>query len=157
MKKIILTSFILLVFNYSFSQTVDKSNSFDNGAIISMNENAKEFNLCDIENLLLIKGIYVKDMDRSELVDPLAVADIVQVKHALMDDAIVSTGIAQVKYNVENGLINKGDFITLSSQPGIGAKAIKSGIIVGIAIEDANPKNSAGLIKARVMIQYIKL
>jgi hypothetical protein len=68
-------------------------------------------------------------------------------------DLIVKEGICYIKVNAENGKIMKGDLITSSSVPGIGMKATKSGMVVGIAIEDAT--NEIGLIKCRVLIQYI--
>jgi len=33
-------------------------------------------------------------------------------------------------------------------------KATQSGMIIGIALEDANPSN--GLVKIRILIQYVK-
>ena len=63
-------------------------------------------------------------------------------------------GIFQVKYNSENGAIKKGDLVTSSSEAGTAMKATKSGMIVGIALEDAT--SSSGLLKIRVLIQYVK-
>ena len=68
-------------------------------------------------------------------------------------DEIYTSGIAYVKYNSENGMIKKGDLITASSQSGFGMKATKSGMIVGVALEDAT--NDSGLIKIRISIQYV--
>lgn len=63
-------------------------------------------------------------------------------------------GILLVKYNFENGTIKKGDLITTSSEPGVGMKATKPGMVIGVALEDAPSPN--GLIKARILIQYVR-
>ena len=65
-----------------------------------------------------------------------------------------SYGTCEVKYNSENGQIKKGDVLTSSSTPGEAMKATKSGMIIGIALEDASSEK--GLIKIRVMVQYVK-
>jgi hypothetical protein len=48
-------------------------------------------------------------------------------------------GRVPVKVNGEGGAINPGDRITLSSVPGVGAKATTSGMTVGIALEPFDP------------------
>ena len=65
-----------------------------------------------------------------------------------------STGIFYIKCNSKNGIIKKGDLITSSDVPGVGMKATKSGMIVGIALENASA--GTGLVKARILIQYVK-
>lgn len=67
---------------------------------------------------------------------------------------LVSGGVTYVKCNSENGLVKKGDLITSSSEPGVGMKATESGIVLGLALEDAS--GSSGLVKIRIMIQYVK-
>jgi hypothetical protein len=67
---------------------------------------------------------------------------------------VTSVGVTYVKYNSENGTIKKADLITSSSESGVGMKATQSGIVLGIALEDASA--SSGLIKIRVLIQYVK-
>ena len=47
-------------------------------------------------------------------------------------------GQISVKVSNENGAIKRGDFITASSVPGVGMKAIKPGPVVGKALEDYN-------------------
>ncbi len=66
----------------------------------------------------------------------------------------VTQGFALVKYKSENGKILAGDPLTSSSAPGVAMKASKSGIILGIACEDA--KADEGLILIRVMVQYTR-
>ncbi len=67
---------------------------------------------------------------------------------------MVNSGYAQVLVSGANGAIKKGDFITTSSQAGVGMKATKSGIVAGIALEDFNPanKNETKLITITINI-----
>jgi hypothetical protein len=73
---------------------------------------------------------------------------------AKKSDVFLKEGITLIKINSENGAIHKGDMITSSSEAGVGMKATQSGMIIGIALEDANPSN--GLVKIRILIQYVK-
>jgi hypothetical protein len=68
-------------------------------------------------------------------------------------DLLQNDGIAQVRYNSENGVIKKGDFVTSSTTRGVAMKAASSGMVLGVAMEDADKKE--GLLKIRILIQYI--
>ncbi len=48
---------------------------------------------------------------------------------------VALTGRIPVKVNLENGVIKSGDYITASSIPGIGMKAVKAGRVIGMAME----------------------
>ncbi len=50
--------------------------------------------------------------------------------------ALALVGRVPLKVNLENGIIKAGEQITVSSQPGIGAKALKTGNIVATSLED---------------------
>ena len=65
-----------------------------------------------------------------------------------------SDGIAHVRYNLQNGPIQKGDYITISSEAGVGMKATESGFTVGVALESSDAIEKPGLIKVRVMVRY---
>lgn len=67
---------------------------------------------------------------------------------------VVSDGIAHVRYNLQNGPIQKGDYITISSEAGVGMKATESGFTVGVALENSDATEKPGLIKVRVMVRY---
>ena len=67
-------------------------------------------------------------------------------------DVLQTDGISLVRYNDENGSIKKGDFITASSKAGESMKATGDGIVLGAALEDANPSNK--FLKVRILIQY---
>lgn len=67
-------------------------------------------------------------------------------------DLIQTDGVALVKYNLENGPIKKGDFVTSSSSQGVAMKATSSGMVLGVALEDGNKKD--GFLKIRILIHY---
>lgn len=66
---------------------------------------------------------------------------------------ISTGGTVRVICNNSNGDIKKGDPITTSTIPGEGMKATQSGMIIGVALEDA--PLATGLIEVRVLIQYV--
>jgi hypothetical protein len=49
---------------------------------------------------------------------------------------IVTYGIADLKVSTRNGIIQKGDFLTSSSDEGIAMKATGAGMVIGRALED---------------------
>ncbi len=65
---------------------------------------------------------------------------------------VALVGRTPVMVNNQNGPIKAGDLITASDTPGIGTKAIKSGYVVGRALEDFN--GSSGTILVFVNAQY---
>lgn len=73
-------------------------------------------------------------------------------KEASDTKPVVSYGEALVNVSEKNGNIKRGDFITTSSTPGVGQKAIESGFILGKALEDL--EGTEGKIRVFVNIQY---
>jgi hypothetical protein len=71
---------------------------------------------------------------------------------SVVNQEYITDGIAYVKFNSENGIIHRGDLVTSSSSKGVAMKAMKPGMVLGIALEDA--KTADGLIQIRVMIHY---
>jgi hypothetical protein len=59
---------------------------------------------------------------------------------------IALAGRVPVKVNTENGPIQAGDFITSSSTPGVGMKAIKAGPVIGQAISSYNGSGVGSII-----------
>lgn len=55
---------------------------------------------------------------------------------------VVGMGKVSVRVSSSNGPIQKGDYITTSSKPGVGMKASKSGYIIGTALESFMQKNT---------------
>lgn len=68
--------------------------------------------------------------------------------------AIITEGIAHVRFNLQNGPIQKGDYITISNDPGVGMKATESGFTIGVALENSEATEKPGLIRVRVMVRY---
>jgi len=57
---------------------------------------------------------------------------------------VTNSGQAYVLVSDENGEIKKGDFITSSTQPGVAVKALKSGFVLGTALEDFHEADDDG-------------
>ena len=70
--------------------------------------------------------------------------------------AIVTENSAHVRYNLQNGIIAKGDYITISNEPGVGMKATEDGFMVGVALENSDAAEKPDLLKIRVMVRYEK-
>ncbi|MBX4190118.1 hypothetical protein KW791_02385, partial [Candidatus Parcubacteria bacterium] len=68
---------------------------------------------------------------------------------------IALAGRVPVKISYENGDIKKGDYITSSLQPGKGAKALRSGRVVGIALEDATELSGKQTVMVFLETGYI--
>lgn len=57
---------------------------------------------------------------------------------------VVFSGKVSVRVSTKNGVIQKGDYITTSDIPGVGVKAVRSGYIVGLSIDEyTNPDPTA--------------
>lgn len=69
---------------------------------------------------------------------------------------VVTSGMAYVLVSGENGSIQRGDWITSSSQTGVGMKATASGYVLGTALESLTADNaqSQGKIKVSLDIHY---
>ncbi len=59
---------------------------------------------------------------------------------------VALSGRVPVKVTTENGPIKKGDSLTSSSKPGIAMKAIKTGQIIGVALEDYAGKETGTIL-----------
>lgn len=59
---------------------------------------------------------------------------------------LVYAGQARVLVSTANGDIKKNDFITSSATPGVGAKALVNGFIVGSALEDFSGKETGTIL-----------
>jgi hypothetical protein len=66
---------------------------------------------------------------------------------------VVTTGKAYVLVTNEAGAIKKGDFITSSNKPGYAQKALKSGFVLGMALEDMIEGSGEGKVLAIVSIR----
>ena len=136
---------IILQFSNLFAQDFNSNSNvqFSNGDIFissngllrgaSFTKTSKSY-----DNLIL--GVYYSDSDS------------LSPKLKLLP--FKTEGIYFVKFNNENGAIRAGDLITSSSIPGVGMKSLNSGVVLGVALEDGNI--STGLVKTRILVQYVK-
>ena len=134
--------FVLCVPIISFSQQNDKK--FENGDVLISyigTFHGRSFEVCKKPYSNYLLGVYYDDNSKVSK-DPRMYKNPVKTK-----------GITFVKYNSENGSIKAGDPVTSSNTQGVAMKATKSGMILGIALEDASKQK--GLIKIRLLIQYI--
>lgn len=72
---------------------------------------------------------------------------------------VISTGEVLVRVSSQNGKINVGDFITSSTMPGVGQKAIDNGYVLGRAEQsyaNNNPKKT-GLILIALQPHYAQI
>jgi hypothetical protein len=69
---------------------------------------------------------------------------------------VTTSGTVYVRVSTGNGTIAKGDLITSSSVPGVGMKAVKSGYVIGSALEsfDAPSSQKVGTIAVALDIHY---
>jgi hypothetical protein len=66
---------------------------------------------------------------------------------------VALTGRVPVKVSLENGAIEKGDFLASSSLPGVAMKATQPGLTIGIALEDfTGAKGETGKILCFVQV-----
>jgi len=115
------------------------------------------FSLTTKENVELTLGVF----DLSIIPIPAYTANdsLSNVMHdvaALKRTPVVENSLATVRYNLQNGPIAKGDYITISNEPGVGMKATEDGFMVGVALENSDAAEKPGLLKIRVMVRYEK-
>jgi hypothetical protein len=65
---------------------------------------------------------------------------------------VIISGNALVNVNGKNGAIKKGDLLTTSSDKAVGFKAVKSGYVLGSALEDYSPGNQDEVKKILVAV-----
>ena len=140
--------------------------SFEKGSILTLNEvnfnkflnykkDASEPKKALMSEIKLSSDFNIYKLSQNEY-DPLIIGIAQNSDESSNPDiSIITKGIGYVKSNNENGIISKGDLVTSSNKPGEAMKATKSGVILGIALEDG--KESSDLLKIRVMIQYVHL
>lgn len=69
---------------------------------------------------------------------------------------VISNGIVYVLVSTQQGQIKKQDLITTSTIPGVGVKSLKSGYVVGYALEDysSNDPKKIGKIAVNLSLHY---
>ncbi len=135
---------------------------FPNGSILSSSSAAVETNfiygLSASNAPEKIKGIFNSEaaMPASVKGNALPLTDAVRYNPDFFKQAIIKDNVTHVRFNLQNGPITKGDYITVSDEAGVGMKATQSGFTVGLALENSDKTEQPGLLKIRVMIRYEK-
>lgn len=82
-----------------------------------------------------------------------------EIDNGTIDGVKVATyGRASVKVSSENGKIKAGDYLTVSGQPGIAAKAKENGKVLGKALEDFKGNDGeTGMIAVMIDIQNAEI
>lgn len=70
-----------------------------------------------------------------------------------IDETFIQNGITEVKITSSNGEIKRGDYLCSSDLTGTAMKATKSGMMIGVALEDA--KKGSKYVKLKVQISWI--
>ncbi len=152
MKKVVIIAIVFLCASIKVSAQdanidVKEKRQFENGTILTSpvgTFRGHNFDVCTNPYDPYLLGIYYNENPEWDPKNPSKTYKI----------PIITKGITYVKVNNANGLIVTGDPVTSSTTPGVAMKATESGMILGVALEDAD---SAGeLLKIRVMIQYLK-
>lgn len=69
--------------------------------------------------------------------------------------SFIEKGVALVKFNPSNGVVKRGDYLTSSDIPGTAMKATKTGMTIGVALEDF--KDGESFIKVLVQPLWIRI
>jgi hypothetical protein len=153
MKKVIFFGAIITIMFVNgisgFSQKQNSENTkqeFINGEVISSDD-------ATINGKLLVSDKPYDEYIVGVFVDPGFVQKPNGEPTLIPKSIVKSEGVVMVKFNSENGIIHKGDWVTSSSSPGVVMKSGKSGMVLGVALEDAN--ESSVLLQIRILIQYI--
>lgn len=131
---------------------------FPQGAILaSSTSDNNDLSLATIQNSEQMKAVFDFEKNLSEAAKKNSTMPIAErYSLVLFKKAIVTDNVAHVRYNLQNGPIQKGDYITISNEPGVGMKATESGFTVGVALESSEATEKPGLLKIRVMVRYEK-
>lgn len=72
---------------------------------------------------------------------------------------VISVGEAEVRVSTSNGAIKRGDYITSSTMPGVGEKALDNGYVLGTAQQDytVNDPNKVGLILITLHPHFVQI
>ena len=141
MKKIIIISSFAFVSQLCFSQQTRNTVTFAHGDLVISGTGRifdGQLEKCNEAYSELVVGVYNETT-------------------ALLNvPSILETGIAYIKFDDANGHVVAGDYITGSSKTGYGMKAKRSGVMVGVALEDS-PGKQSGLLKIRVQVGWEQL
>jgi hypothetical protein len=131
-----------------FFPKADPSKEYEPGDVISMSamiSYSVESAVVQDPNLML--GVYSTN--------PVVIGNSSAEKDP--DDAVLVglMGVIPTKICDENGSVRIGDFLTISSTPGVAMKATKSGMVIGRAMEDFS-EGQTGMIKVYVEVDWVQ-
>ncbi len=132
-----------------FFPKADPSIEYEPGDVIAMSAKiGYTVESGDVQNPNLILGVYSTN--------PAIVGNSSAEKDP--DDAVLVglMGVIPTKICDENGPVRIGDFLTISSTPGVAMKATKSGMVIGRAMEDFS-ENLTGMIKVYVEVDWVQI
>ncbi len=121
---------------YTMNVNVD---NIEDGSLLC--ETSEGLRLCDTEYHVSMAGVYVANP-----------AVLVEDTDEENGKPVVSSGKAYVRVSTKNGKINKGDFVTSSTIPGVAQKADKSGNALGVAQEEFSSADPVQVEKLLVAI-----
>ncbi len=146
MKKIVIIELIFLLFfafvtnSFSPVRTVYAQNVLSSGIATYVqikDNNVQEGSIVSVTHggYVLTKTAYDSSVFGVVVTKPAIAFEITNQKNTY---PVVSAGKVYVRVSTNNGAIKEGDFITTSTTPGVGQKAIDNGFIIGTATEDLN-------------------
>lgn len=155
--------FFLFFTSYSFAQTPGPNNAQTDqagslGVAKMVTVNAK-----DVKDGSLIssstQGVILSNIPYDPQILGVVARDagIIIASNEVKDGVpVISTGSVYVLVSSKNGVIKKGDIITSSTVPGVAIKAVKSGYVLGYAMEDYNDTdgNKIGKIAVDLSLHY---
>lgn len=151
MKKVVFYLFFILCGFYAYSQTNELINytpkEFINGTVLTssiIDYRGNNYDVCTQAYDPYVLGVYFNENPDWDPKNPSRIYKI----------PIKISGISYVRYNENNGIIKLGDPVTSSDAEGVAMKATESGMILGVALEDAG--ESGDLLKIRLSIQYMR-
>ncbi len=149
-----LINFIMFIWIIQKSSLQAQTNLTDIGISVSVNDTNVQNGdvIClDQDGYKLCKTEYDSSMYGIVNNNPIAA---IEVDNTNNKQILISRGETNVRVSSVNGNIKKGDFLTSSKTPGVAELALKTGYIIGTAIEDysASDKNAVGIIKTSLSI-----
>lgn len=127
---------LLLSVSHTFAETYESAvsvpiegNAGKTGDIVSFVSNKFILSSAPFDNSMV--GVVVDS-------PPLFFQDLNMPQYRL----VAANGDLLVNVTAKFGAIKEGDYITSSNTPGVGVKAVESGQILGVALEEYNPKNA---------------
>lgn len=125
------------------------------GSIISKGEVVGDFQAWELasqSNEEYMEAIFDSKSTTTKKLSELEMTERTDVTR--FENSVKTEGVVFVRFSIENGHVSRGDFITISSEPGVGMKATESGFMIGVAVEDSEALSNAGMIRVKIEPRY---